>query len=269
MKIRLICAAAVVALWNVGYAGSALLQPGVKEYTACEGVADFSNASVIFQDQEQCRIAADEIPSSGLKRVYAHEALPERAVLIAVKDSPLGKRLVQEFTLDVPKHEQGYVIRIKGSRAAIVGFDAVGALYGAVTFRQLMAGRGMVENVSIRDWPDIVYRGGMSIGRGLWKWSVGKDEDERIEELKKGIDELLRHKLNGIEDVTLGWSPTHSVRVFREAFAYARARGIRTLINGSTCLWTNRNCPEGMRPDKWPCVTGLRAYGIYRYKEKK
>jgi N-acetyl-beta-hexosaminidase len=158
MKIRLICAAAVLAVWNVGYAESSLLQPGVKEYKASKGVADFSNASVIFQDQEQCRIAADEIPSSGLKRVYAHEALPERAVLIAVKDSPLGKRLVREFALDVPQHEQGYAIRIKGSRAAIVGFDAVGALYGAVTFRQLMAERGLVENVSIRDWPDIVYR---------------------------------------------------------------------------------------------------------------
>ena len=265
MKIRLICAAAVLALWNVGSAGSALLQPGVKEYTACEGVADFSNASVIFQDQEQCRIAADEILSSGLKRVYAHEALPDRAVLIAVKDSTLGKRLVREYSLAVPKREQGYALRVKGARAAIVGFDAVGALYGAVTFRQLMAERGLVESVAIRDWPDIAYRGGMSIGRGLWKWSVGKDEDERIEELKKGIDELLRHKLNGIEDVTLGWSPTHSVRVFREAFAYARARGIRTLINGSTCLWTNRNCPEGMRPDKWSCVTGVRAYGDKYY----
>ena len=265
MNARLHFAVAALMVGQIGLAARPVLQPEVKEYEPAEGVADYSFAKIVFQDQEQCRIGAEEIPSAGRKTAYAGDDLPKGGISIAVADSAFGKNLIAEFALDVPAKSQGYTIRVDGSRAAIVGFDAIGALYGAVTFRQMMAEGGKVEATVVRDWPDILDRGGVSFGRGLWTWTKGLDAAGRAEEVKRCLDELLRHKMNGIADVFLAWSDSPSTDVCREAFAYARARGIRTLFNCGTELWTNRNCPSGMTPGKWPCVTGVRGWGDKYY----
>ena len=265
MNARLLLAAGAILAGHVGLAGHPILQPDVKEYASASGGADYSAAEVVYQEQEQCRIGADEIPSTGRKTAYEGGDLPKDGISIAVADSAFGKRLIAEFSLNVPKKEQGYAIRVDGSRAAIVGFDALGALYGAVTFRQMMAEGGMVESAVVRDWPDIVDRGGVSFGRGLWPWTKGLDTAGRVKEVKRCIDELMRHKINGIADVFLKWADSPTTEICREVFAYARARGIRTLFNSGTELWTNGNCPAGMTPAKWPCVKGVRSWGDKYY----
>ena len=265
MNARFLIAIAALMVGHFGFSERPALQPTVKEYRALADVADYSAAAIVFQDQEQCQIGADEIPSTGRKIAYAGGDLPKGGISIAVADSAFGKKLIAEFALEVPAKAQGYTIRVDGSRAAIVGHDAMGALYGAVTFRQMMAEGGKVEAAVVRDWPDILDRGGVSFGRGLWTWTKGLDVAGRAEEVKRCLDELLRHKMNGIADVFLAWSDSPSTDVCREAFAYARARGIRTLFNCGTGLWTNRNCPLGMSPNKWPCVTGVRGWGDIYY----
>ena len=240
-------------------------QPGVKDYRKASGTTDYSVATIIYQEQEQCRIGAEEIPSKGRKLAYAGGGVPADGIAIAIADSAFGKKLIAAFALDVPGKRQGYVIRVDGPRAAIIGHDAIGTLYGAVTFRQMMANEGKVESATVRDWPDILERGGVSFGRGLWKWTKGLDTAGRAEEVKRCIDELVRHKINGMEDVFLVWEDSPSIDVCRDVFAYARARGIRTRFNCGTELWTNRNCPEGMTPAKWPCVTGVRSYSDKYY----
>lgn len=248
-------------------AGVSLLQPGVKEYRPGNGEADFSQAVVVHQNQEQCRIGANEIPSAGRKSAYAGGELPASGVFVALAGSELGAKLAGAFRLDVPKKPQGYAICIDGSRAAIVGSDPEGALYGAVTFRQLMADGGRVSSAAIRDWPDILERGGVSIGRGLWPQTKGKEGAARVEELKRTIDELMRHKINGITDIFRAWADSPSYEIYREALVYARKRGIRTVFNapGGTGIWTNHNCPKGMTPAKWPCVAGVRGWGDIYY----
>ena len=258
-------AVVAVAACRLGEAACPVLQPGVKDYRAEAGAASYSAASVVYQDQEQCRIGSEEIPVTGRKIAYAGGDLPEAGVALAIAGSAFGRKLVAAFALDVPERAQGYAIRVDGARAAIVGHDALGALYGAVTFRQMMAADGKVGSARVRDWPDILDRGGVSFGRGLWKWTKGLDAAGRAEEVKRCIDELLRHKINGMGDVFLAWADSPSVDVCRDAFAYARARGIRTLFNRGTELWTNGNCPAGMTPAKWPCVTGVRSWGDKYY----
>ena len=265
MNARLLLSAGAILAGHAGFAGRPILQPDVKEYASASGGADYSAAEVVYQEQEQCRIGADEIPSTGRKTAYVGGDLPKDGISIAVADSAFGKRLIAEFSLDVPKKEQGYAIRVDGTRAAIVGFDALGALYGAVTFRQMMAEGGKVESAALRDWPDIVDRGGVSFGRGLWPWTKGLDTAGRVKEVKRCVDELMRHKINGIADVFLKWADSPTTEICREVFAYARAKGIRTLFNSGTELWTNGNCPAGMTPAKWPCVTGVRSWGDKYY----
>ena len=232
------------------------------------GSSDYSRANVFYQNQEQCRIGAEEIPSSGRKTAYAGGRLPGTGVCIAVGDSAFGKKLVADFGLDVPEKEQGYAICVKGPRAAIVGFDAIGTLYGAETFRQMMAG-GKVNSATVRDWPDILGRGGMSIGRGIWKWTEGENDAGRIEGLKRGIDELARHKMNGVKDMFRAWvdSPDSAFAVYREVLRYARARGIRPTFEApaGTGIWSSRNCPAGLTPAKWPCVATTRNWGDIYY----
>ena len=264
MNARVCVAVAVLLVASVGGAESPPLQPGVKEYKAGVGIVNYSAATVIYQDQEQCRIGAGEIPATGRKIAYTGSDNLTDGIMIAVADSVFGRKLVAAFALDVPEKKQGYAIRVDGTRAAIVGHDAIGALYGAETFRQMMANGGKVKSAIVRDWPDIFFRGGVSIGRGLWKWVRGDGGTECLEHLKRGIDELVRHKINGIEEVLL-WHKGQTVEAYREVLAYARARGVRTFFNCHASLWSDCNCPPGMAPQKWPCVTGVRKWSDRYY----
>ena len=75
------------------------------------------------------------------------------------------------------------------------------------------------------------------------------------------------HGRCGITDIFLMRADSPSKKVCHEVFAYARSRGVRVMFSapGGTGLWTNRNCPPGMTPRKWPCVTGVRGWGDIYY----
>lgn len=254
-----LCAAAASAF------ARPVLQPEVKEYAAFPGAADYSAATVVFQDQEQCRIGADEILSRGRRSAYAGGGLPDAGVCIAVVDSDFGKKLAAAFSLDVPTKKQGYAIRVDGAKAAIVGFDAVGAFYGAETFRQMMADGGRVESCAVRDWPDILYRGTASAGRGLWHYTSG--ETNRLPMMKAAIDELARMKFNIIFD-HFRVTPDSDEKTFafwREVNHYAAARGIYANDYGSTALLQRRNYPKDRKFEDWPCVRDKRSWNEWYY----
>jgi hypothetical protein len=242
-----------------------VLQPEVKEYRALGGAFDAKSLPVFHQRQRQCEIASGETSAKGGVSVWNGKSASAPGIYIAVADSECGRFLIKRFGMSVPERKQGYAITAKGGRVAIVGRDPFGALYGAVTFRQMAADGGRVESAVVRDWPDILERGGVSFGRGLWKWTAGLDAAGRAEEVKRCIDELVRHKINGMEDVFLKWSDSPSIAVCRDVFTYARERGIRTMFGTGTELWTNGNCPKGMTPAKWPCVAGVRSWGDKYY----
>ena len=243
-----------------------LLHPEVREYASSGASFGISRLEVFHQDQEQCKIGASEIPGVGGCRVWNGEPVEKDGVYVAVASSPLGKMLAKEFSMDVPSKPQGYALYAKAGRVAIVGNDPLGALYGCMTFRQ-MAEDGKTVSATIRDWPDFLYRGNVSLGRGLW--NLGNDEniEGRFEAMKYGIDELMRHKMNLVGDVFRVNKNTSEAMLekWRDLFAYLRARGFKVKIYTTSAIWTRDVHPEGVTLENWHCVTGHRSYYDHYY----
>ena len=146
------------------------LQPFPRECTWGEGVVEAAGLPVVRDDVRQCEIGAAELPLAGASRVYAGEELGG-CIYLAVRGSALADRLAKAFALDVPAKRQGYALAAGQGSVAVVGHDAIGALYGAETLRQLMTEGGKVPAVRIRDWPDYAVRGQMACVAGALRWS--------------------------------------------------------------------------------------------------
>lgn len=232
-----------------------LLQPEVKEYAAVSGAMFIvKDLPVIHTAGASLAAAAGEVRAEGPKSVYAGEELPKKGVFIAQRDSDLGRLLVKRYALSVPDKKQGYAIKAADGAVAIVGHDEIGAFYGAETFRQ-MAASGSVEPATVRDWPDILYRGAASAGRGLWQYTEG--ERDRLPMMKAALDELARMKMNVIGDhFWLHYDSDEKLFAFwREVNRYAAERGIFANDYGSTAVYLRYNYPKGKTFDEsWPCV---------------
>ena len=243
-----------------------VLQPEVKEYRALGGTFETASLPVFHQDQKQCAIAADETSSRGAKSVWDGSSCTKKGVYVAVADSEAGRQLVAAFKLDVPAKKQGYAIAAEGGRVAIVGHDPVGALYGAVTFAQ-MADGGTVEAARVRDWPDILYRGSVSIGRGLWNLGAGDPSTNRAAAIKAGLDLMLRHKINIFCDyfhVAVD-SGEKTFAFWRDVSHYAADRGIYANDYGTTAVWQRRDAPKTLKFADWPCVKSHVAWNDHYY----
>lgn len=261
-----ICAMAVAGFLTA--TAKPVFQPDVKEYKASAGSFQSKDLPVFYQAGNVFRVAADETMSSGAKSEWrGAEAFP-RGIYIAVADSTLGKRLVKSFTLDVPAKKQGYAIYAGEGRVAIVGHDDEGALYGAVTYAQMSSG-GICGNARVRDWPDILYRGAPSIGRGIHLLTAGENTREgMVAAYRTGIDWMLRHKLNTFCDnnkITMHSSDAE-IKFYREIYEYAQERGIHPVDYGSTALYANSSYKS--HPDvytNWPCIKIHAPWGWDAY----
>ncbi len=67
-----------------------------------------------------------------------------------------GEKYVRKYGLK--DTEGAYYLRISGKGIMIAGRDETGAFYGIQTFRQLLK-HGRLPDVTVRDWPDLPYRG--------------------------------------------------------------------------------------------------------------
>ena len=233
------------------------LQPCVKEYRALGGkVFSIKGLPVFYQDQRQCEIAADETMAGGVKAAWDGKDASRPGIYIAVDGSECGKRLVEDFALEMPEKKQGYALKAEKWRVAIVGHDAVGALYGAITLAQMAADGGNVAPAAVRDWPDILYRGSISVGRGLYLLAKRESKEGRVAAMKAGFDMMLRHKFNMFGDHF--WvkpeSPTGEKAFWREVSHYAAERGIWANVYGTTAVYQRGNAPKGVTIDSWPCV---------------
>ena len=233
------------------------LQPCVKDYCALGGEAfSITSLPVFHQNQRQCEIAADETTAKGAKSVWSGEDISRPGIYIAVEGSDCAKRLARDFALDIPAKKQGYALKAAGGRVAIVGHDPVGALYGAVTLAQMAADGGKVEPAAVRDWPDVLYRGSVSIARGLNLLAKGEDAAGRAAALKAGFDMMLRGKFNMFCD-HFGITPESDAKTkafWREVSHYAAERGIWANVYATTAVYQRGNAPKGVTVDSWPCV---------------
>ena len=246
-----------------------ILQPEVKEYRALGGEFVAGGLPVFHQGQRQCEIGAGETGENGGVSVWDGKGAAAKGVYIAVAGTDGGNLLAKEFGFDVPKRPQGYAVFAKDGRVAIVGTDSDGALYGAVTYAQMARG-GKCENAVVRDWPDYLYRGGMSIGRSLWY--LGNGDKSRTEGIKAGLDMMLRMKLNVIYDYF--WPTFHQdmksekVRSFwTEVTCYAQERGIYPNdMDRMMYVYNEKDKPEWVKEFKdWPCVKIHEPWTDYYY----
>ncbi|MBE6357524.1 MAG: hypothetical protein E7058_10535 [Lentisphaerae bacterium] len=232
-----------------------VLQPEVKEYHPIQGAFSIAGMPVFYQDQRQCEIGAGEIPGTG-KKIKGFSDTSLKGIYIAVASSPEGKMLIKEFSLDVPAKKQGYTIKAAGSKVAIVGFDNIGTLYGAVTFRQ-MATDQTVESAIVRDYPDLLFRGAMSYSRGMARWNYGERD---LAGFKAAVDELLRHKINIISDFKRSSQilSDAEIKQISEICRYAEERGFWICMWPSTQLYNQADKPAGTTLKNWHCVADGR-----------
>ena len=249
------------------------LQPFPRECAWGEGAVEAAGLPVVRDDVRQCEIGAAELPLAGACRVYAGEPVGS-GIYIAVRGSDLANRLIAACSLDLPLKRQGYALAAEKGRIAVVGYDAIGALYGAMTLRQLMAKGAVVPAVRIRDWPDYALRGQMMISGGLNRYGENlglKANALDMAALKAGLDEMARHKLNGISTFHSSYhypkDPALKAQ-YREFFAYARERGIKGSFVIPQAVFTRHFRPGKEYLDekgKWPCVEFHVPYADYWY----
>ena len=120
-----------------------VFQPMVKEYRQQEGCISIKGLPIYYEDQRQCEIAAGEIPGAG-KAVRNAGDISAQGIYIFTENSETGKALVRKSGMKVPQKKQGYSILVQNGRIIIIGHDPVGALYGAVTLRQMIE-KGQVD----------------------------------------------------------------------------------------------------------------------------
>lgn len=237
-----------------------LFQPAVKEYGPLAGKpVRLRKMPVLRAGSRACEIAAKEVPGDRPVVLWDGKDTSSSAVYIATADTPEGRRLVRDFNLDVPAKAQGYAVKAVGNHVAVVGFDDVGTIYGAVTFAQMVAGDLVLPGL-VRDWPDVEYRGAVSVGRCIYRLTHGESPEKRLAAMQAGLDWMMRQKMNVMGDVfRVGvHSSDEECAFWRDVVTYAAERGIRLVQYVSTALYNESTKPAGLTQADWPCVYDSR-----------
>ena len=251
------------------------LVPMPKQYEQTGGTFVLGTRPIYIEPgNRQCEIAAEEL----VLRIKQLGGVPGEVkpvdpsgvpgIYVLPVSNPVAGKLAKSLQLGVTKQDpgpQGYVIATTPDRLVIVGSDNVGALYGAMTLRQMMArtdaGRVAIAAARVYDKPDYRYRGHMSFYRGLKDWG-GKPED-----YKAGIDWLMRFKVNLLSDYGYSTDPRKvgaGTRAFiRSLNEYALERGIYAM-RGEDRAYVGCDLDKD-RPEfqDWDCVYSAHGPQFY------
>ena len=249
------------------------LVPMPKVYRPLEGAMPVDSAAVFIADGDrQGAIAAEELAKRiaelggkpGLIQAAKDASRPGIYVLPAANG--VGQKLLREERLDVTGARpgpQGYAIRVSGERAVVVGSDSVGALYGAMTLRQMMGvkdGRVSLPAAAVFDRPDYRYRTGVEFRRGIERY-MAAGEPDALAGYKAAIDWMLHFKLNmignfiGLDPRSLDEAGLDRIRAIN---AYATERGVYPIEWGGTAIAYSRY-DTGEEFSNWPCVHYTKA----------
>ncbi len=278
-----------VALAVAGNAGALAAMPDLvpmpKLYEPTAGEFIVSGVPVYAEPgSRQCEIGAADViarigelgGAPGILAPATEMAAPGIYVLAA--GGAAGAACIRELDLKVTAKDpgpQGYIIHPAGNRLLVIGSDAVGALYGAMTLRQMLraAGSGRVEIAAARvyDKPDYRYRSAMSCGRGLRQWTFG--ETNALAGYRAGLDWLMRFKINLLTDyeslISSRADPraiSPETRTFvRELNRYAAERGIYPLLWRTTSIGVGRFDAESLEFRNWDCLAQAGPAGDIYY----
>ena len=278
---RSACARALVlvafAFTCCAAAGRPDLVPMPKIYRQTSGLFALNDRTIyIAPDNRQCRIAANEIAKrivekGGKPGAIAPAKDPSGAgIYILPRENPVAAALAASLPFRLTALDpgpQGYVIHTARSRLIVIGGDSVGALYGAMTLRQMIQpgrGQAVVAAADVYDRPDYLFRGKTHFRKSIRGWGVG--ERDPMPAYKSGLDWMMRFKLNLVNGIRLS-DPRVTIpatkKFVKEFNSYAVERGIYPIIWLGTNV-ANRLYDKGKEFDNWDCVSssfkGGRCY---------
>ncbi len=268
--------------WAAAALGAPDLVPLPKSYRETGPVLRLAAPHIFIESSRQCEIAAEEVRL----RIAELGGVPPAAVpagdpaapgiyILTAQAAPAA-RLMAMHQLQVTAADpgpQGYVLKTAAEQIIIIGSDSVGALYGAMTFRQLMKKAGaqvVLPACAIRDWPDFRYRSSISFQRGLERLAYDeKTPAGRLAACKAGFDLMLRFKMNMVFDYNFSreniWDmPADRKKFIAAANAYAAERGIYPANYDNTAAGNYRKGAIPKPFQNWPCVQESRG-GKYSF----
>lgn len=254
------------------------LVPMPKRYQPLDGTVTASGLTIFIDAaNRQGVIAAEELQ----KRIRelggepgattAVDGTDQPGIYILAWPHPAAAVLAGEFQLAISAEDpgpQGYVIHASGSRVAVLGSDSVGALYGAMTLRQMLqaeAGRVQLAAAGVYDRPDYRYRSAMGVRRGLWPLSLG-DKDS-LQGYQAGIDWMLHFKMNlmdnhdSVEGLIRQPESTNRWDFVRTINEYAIKRGIYPMLWESTRIGQGTYDAERPEFQDWDCIYNGKGKG--------
>jgi Glycosyl hydrolase family 20, domain 2 len=270
MCLHLLCVL-VAVVWCGGVlaapVGTPDLVPMPKTYQSLRRTFRISGQTFfVAAKNRQCAIAVEELNLRIVKlggKPSTHKIATDPAqpgVYILPVTHPVAKRLINAEGLDVSVHKpgpQGYIIRTTANRVIIIGSDSVGALYGAMTLRQMLVSKDGVVNIAaanIRDVPDYRYRVGVPYRRRMDR-QIGAGEKEHVKAIQAALDWMLRFKINmTAKFIAYPRGLTDAKRAqIRAINKYGLERGIYAADWGDTSV-ANGRYDKDPEFEKWPCV---------------
>ncbi|MGI6087781.1 MAG: glycoside hydrolase family 20 zincin-like fold domain-containing protein [Kiritimatiellia bacterium] len=287
MQLRFWLAIVICAFWAQcvhTQAGESVpdLVPMPKQYQALTGrVAVTGLPLVIDLGNRQCQIGAVEIikqvralggDAGAIQGVGVNGDNP--GIYILALPQPAAAALAAELDLAITianPGPQGYVIHVESNRVVVIGSDAIGALYGAMTLRQMLkmeSNQVVVAAARVYDKPDYRYRSAMGVRRGLWPLTLG--DKDTMQGYRTGIDWMLHFKMNlmdnhaSVEGLIRHPENTNGWNFVREINDYAIERGIYPVLWESTRI--GHSVYDDQRPEfqNWDCIyNSKRKVGRY------
>lgn len=178
-----------------------------------------TSAGVLFDAPTAWSITTDKVRAKS----YAVAAIDELGVTCDQKSKfrvtlgVVGDKCVSKFRKLVPEKAEGYYMAVGPQGVVIAGRDERGLYYGVQTLRDMMT-KGQLETTTLKDWPDVTFRGAIEGFYGQ-PWS----HEHRLRQL----DFYGRNKMNvyifGPKD-----DPYHRDR-WREPYPEKEAKQIQEL----------------------------------------
>lgn len=177
-----------------------------------------------------------------------------------------GDKCIKPFAKFIPRQKEGYYLKIEAGRAIVAGRDEQGLYYGLQTLLQSIS-KGKAEACTVRDWPDVAFRGTVEGFYGT-PWSHAN----RLEQLRFYGRNKMNVYIYGPKD-----DPFHRAR-WREPYPEAEAALIRELAEearrngvnfywaihpGVDIKWTDADRDALMAKFEKMYALGVRAFAVF------
>lgn len=222
----------------------------------------------IFDAPKQWAILSDKARTGGYPAKVFREMTPKQDARATFKVTfgVSGDKAVRKYAKLLPKHSEGYYLRVGKDGIVVAGADERGLYYGLQTLRGMMA-EGKLEVCEVKDFPDVVWRGVVEGFYGT-PWSH--------EARKRQLDFYGRNKMNvyiyGPKDDPwhrdkwrVAYPEAEAARI-SELAAYAHERGVNfywAIHPGLDIKWTAEDRDALVAKFERMYELGVRSFAVF------